>query len=105
MIPFAMHLDAEKIELSVLCSTFLLKLFTCELSAIYMSEKNCGLKQRCDDSNQLSKFKILNLMSLIQLHFVLGILKNYENFSHVHFLLNYLVNSRQLLQLPCGQNI
>lgn len=65
-----------------------------------MSEKNCGLKQRCDDSNQLSKFKMLNLMCLIQLYFMLGTLKNYEDFPHVHFLLNYLVKT-----ITSGQNI
>lgn len=70
-----------------------------------MSEKNCGLKQRCDDSNEFSKFKVLNLMCLIQLYFVLGTLKNYENFPHVPFLLNDLVKSRQLLQFAYRQNI
>lgn len=47
---------------------------------------------------------MLNLMCLISLYFVLGILKNYENFPDVHFLFNELVKSRQLLHLACGQN-
>lgn len=30
-----------------------------------MSEKNCVLKQRCDDSNELSKFKMLNCIKVL----------------------------------------
>lgn len=52
LLRFARHLDAEKIKLTVLCSVSDMDVIVKYL--LYMSEKNCGLKQRCDDSNQLS---------------------------------------------------